>query len=79
MHPLPKRSLVQNPNGRGAFVAGHAELAGDGFGVEFVVKLAYSGQREIGEGVSVNAENQTLFVDQRKVRVHRRRVAWRKK
>ena len=67
---------MQNADGRGALVTGHAELAGDGFGVEFVVKLADARQRQVGEGVSVNAEHQPLLVHQRKVRVENGGITW---
>ena len=64
--------LVQYSDGRGTFVTGHAQLARDGLGVELVVELAYPGQREIGESVRVNAENEALLVDQREMRIQRR-------
>ena len=66
--------LVQNPDGRGVLVTGHAQLPRDGFGVELVIKLAYSRQRFVFDGVRVDAENQALLVDQREVRVQGRRV-----
>ena len=65
---------MQNPDGRGVLVTGHAQLPGNGFGVKLVIKLAYSRQRFVFDGVRVDAENEALLVDQREVRIQRRRV-----